>query len=291
LERKNETSDFFQPKKEDNLISVLHSNEANRVKVKIDDSFLSLTSFPWEEFPTDLGQLEKIGKAYFVYPQGINMQSLDILFREELLEIAVKFTIKTFKFKKDLIETSNDNLRTIGQHFRENNLIKFKKRKDITYVGVHHRRGDHVALQKEARVVPLEAGYFLEAMDMYREKYKRVIFIYVSDDVNWGKTRLLPRVKTGDLYFVGDLLLGKEAHSLTEQGRDLAVLAACNHTVLSYGTYGFWGGFLAGHGTGYRLTPPFFSRYRTETETSKLYWEHPFNSSLPRFYYGMKFLR
>ena len=45
LERKNETSDFFQPKKEDNLISVLHSNEANRVKVKIDDSFLSLTSF------------------------------------------------------------------------------------------------------------------------------------------------------------------------------------------------------------------------------------------------------
>ena len=82
----------------------------------------------------------------------------------------------------------------------------------------------------------------------------------------------------------------------------------------------FW--FMPPH----RLTPPFFSRYRTETEvtlfliqynssriwtlwasscmpvdygsmthvpsqTSKIYWEHPFNSSLPRFYYGMKFLR
>ena len=37
-----------------------------------------------------------------------------------------------------------------------------------------------------------------------------------------------------------------------KQGRDLAILSACNATILSYGTYGFWGGFLAGRGNGIR---------------------------------------
>ena len=37
-----------------------------------------------------------------------------------------------------------------------------------------------------------------------------------------------------------------------KQGRDLAILSACNATILSYGTYGFWGGFLAGGGNGIR---------------------------------------
>ena len=29
-------------------------------------------------------------------------------------------------------------------------------------------------------------------------------------------------------------------------GRDLALLAACNHTIVSQGMYGAWGAFLAG---------------------------------------------
>jgi hypothetical protein len=38
-------------------------------------------------------------------------------------------------------------------------------------------------------------------------------------------------------------------------GRDLALLAACNHTILTYGTFGFWAGFLAGGGNGKRILP------------------------------------
>ncbi len=38
-------------------------------------------------------------------------------------------------------------------------------------------------------------------------------------------------------------------------GMDLALLAACNHTILTYGTFGFWAGFLAGGGTGKRILP------------------------------------
>ena len=55
----------------------------------------------------------------------------------------------------------------------------------------------------------IEPSYFLEAMDMYRQEFRynklyfsdkiffffrKVVFIYVYDDVSWGKKRLLPRV-------------------------------------------------------------------------------------------------
>jgi hypothetical protein len=36
---------------------------------------------------------------------------------------------------------------------------------------------------------------------------------------------------------------------------DLALLAACNHSILTYGTFGFWAGFLAGGGKGKRIIP------------------------------------
>ena len=36
----------------------------------------------------------------------------------------------------------------------------------------------------------LDAGYFLEAMELYREKFKRVVFVYVTDDIEWGRQKL-----------------------------------------------------------------------------------------------------
>ena len=38
-------------------------------------------------------------------------------------------------------------------------------------------------------------------------------------------------------------------------GYDMSLLAACNHTIQSYGSYSFWAGFLAGRGRGKRITP------------------------------------
>ena len=67
---------------------------------------------------------------------------------------------------------------------------KFRKKKDIVFVGIHQRRGDHLLYQEEGGIITLDAGYFLEAMEMYREKFKRVVFIYVSDDLQWGKDKL-----------------------------------------------------------------------------------------------------
>ena len=38
-----------------------------------------------------------------------------------------------------------------------------------------------------------------------RSHYKHPVFLYVSDDLEWGKLNLLPRTRTTrDLYFVGE---------------------------------------------------------------------------------------
>ena len=41
------------------------------------------------------------------------------------------------------------------------------------------------------------------------------------------------------------------------RGLDLALLASCQHSVTSHGTFSFWASFLAGNGTGLRVIPQF----------------------------------
>ena len=74
----------------------------------------------------------------------------------------------------------------VAEDFKQINPKKFKKKQDITFVGIHHRRGDHLKFQIESGFKPLEAAYFFEAMDLYRQRFKRVVFVYVTDDIEWG---------------------------------------------------------------------------------------------------------
>merc|ERR1711936_863551 len=63
------------------------------------------------------------------------------------------------------------------------------KEDEIVFVGIHSRRGDHLHYQKENNIQVISEDYFLDAMDMYREKFKEVVFVYVSDDLKWGKQK------------------------------------------------------------------------------------------------------
>ena len=60
-------------------------------------------------------------------------------------------------------------------------------------------------------------------------------------------------------------------------GYDLSLLAACNHTIQSYGSYSFWAGFLAGKGKGKRMTPRLYQSGHTDALDDK--------HDLPRFYF------
>nr|XP_042898554.1 galactoside alpha-(1,2)-fucosyltransferase 2 [Parasteatoda tepidariorum] len=103
---------------------------------------------------------------------------------------------------------------------------------------VHVRRGDYLSHSRggwlrgyEGREVDRE--YFERAMEYFNFKYDNVTFLAISDDRDWCRKNLtdLGIVTTPDS---------------PSAGHDLALLTECNHTIMSYGTYGFWGGYLGG---------------------------------------------
>ena len=54
-------------------------------------------------------------------------------------------------------------------------------------------------------------GYFRGAMDYFREEFDNVIFLYVSDDMEWGR-RNLRALGEGDLFFAGGRSAGEVRH-------------------------------------------------------------------------------
>ena len=296
-ERKNETEDIFAREKSKGLVSVLHSNKLYHIEVGMDDQTRQFSSFPWQEFSREAEDLlkkeEQKGKAYIFYPSGLLFTAFDKTIKEEFpmdeVPGMVDFTVRAFTFKKYFRDRSQAILDHVSKDFRKNNKKLFKKEKDITFVGIHNRRTDHLDYQKEGGFVPLQAGYFIEAMDMFRDKFPRTVFVYVSDDISWGREKLQKRVRDKDLYIAGSLQDEEMASNpWLAAGIDLALLSACNHTITSYGTYSFWAGFLAGGGRGMRIIPPFFPKYRMRGQNSTQLNVHPFKSKMTRFYFGLE---
>ena len=124
--------------------------------------------------------------------------------------------------------------------------------------------------------------FFSDAMAMFKKKFPskkyNLAFIYVSDDPDWGKERIATKKGSKNLYFVGN--------PTDEFGQyDLALLASCNHTIQSYGSYTFFAGFLAG---GLKIVPQHFAEYRTKTEganATQFLKKNPLDNPLPELYF------
>eukprot|EP00092_Neocalanus_flemingeri_P006359 GFUD01006845.1.p1 GENE.GFUD01006845.1~~GFUD01006845.1.p1 ORF type:complete len:394 (-),score=65.44 GFUD01006845.1:16-1137(-) len=120
--------------------------------------------------------------------------------------------------------------------------------KQILFIGVHCRRGEgmfaeHMMALSGATMV--DHHYFDRAFDIYRSRYNNptteVIFLVVSDEPAWIKENL---GKHEDVRFGIDFSQGIVKGN--GSGFDLCLMAACNHSIHTYGTYGTWGSLLAG---------------------------------------------
>ena len=130
-----------------------------------------------------------------------------------------------FQFKEHIVDESQRLLHSAS-----------KGVKNITYVGVHVRRMDykkHLKLLFNASMA--KADFFLRQMSLLRNKYKPVMFVVVSDDPEWCERELH-----------GDDVVVMKTNSPVQ---DLAIMAACNHSIIDYGTYGMWGALLSGGDT------------------------------------------
>ncbi|XP_037076468.1 galactoside alpha-(1,2)-fucosyltransferase 2-like [Pollicipes pollicipes] len=77
--------------------------------------------------------------------------------------------------------------------------------------------------------------YLRRALELCRQRYHRPVFVVSSDDLAWCGRHLA----AADVVLAGSTGAGAA-------GRDMALLAQCNHTVMTHGTYGFFAAFLAG---------------------------------------------
>lgn len=107
------------------------------------------------------------------------------------------------------------------------------------YVGVHVRRTDYCGWLKAFRGKEFDREYIVKAMNYFKQRYDRPLFLVVSDDRKWCRRQF------GGL---ADVVITEEP---PEPAYDLALLASCHHSIITYGTFGFWAAYLAGGHTVY----------------------------------------
>lgn len=132
-----------------------------------------------------------------------------------------------FMFRKKLRDKSFQLLKMAGRLVNDT----------AVYVGVHVRRTDYIGyLWRKYKTVKAEPEYFFAAMKYFEQKYPAVVFVVVSDDPTWCSQTFRSKK---NVYIASK-------NTLSTPGQDLATLAACNHTIIDYGTFGVWGAILAG---------------------------------------------
>ncbi|TRY72359.1 hypothetical protein TCAL_01004 [Tigriopus californicus] len=139
-------------------------------------------------------------------------------------------------------------------------------KKEMMFVGIHCRRTDHINYELENDMIPLTLDYYIEAMSLFQAKFEKthhVVFIFVSDDMEWGKRKISKLKAFKDIvYFVGNNN-GTDPDAI---GNDLGVLVSCNHTIQSHGTFSDMAGFLTG---GLRIIPHHFLQFRSKKHMKK----------------------
>ena len=112
-------------------------------------------------------------------------------------------------------------------------FIKASTHANDVLVGMHIRRGDFKSDYLSGLGYTMADGNFTrKAMDWHRRKTANARFVIVSDDMQWCRNN----IKGYDIVY----------SNFTEPIMDLAVLSLCYHTIITGGSFGWWGAWLAG---------------------------------------------
>jgi len=112
---------------------------------------------------------------------------------------------------------------------------------EVAVVGIHIRQGDMASLASSERgYTTATADYTIRAMELMEAKLNvtKLIYIICSDDIRWFRGNVKPTTRFPVVYSMYQIN--------SSPAFDLAILAACNHTIITVGSYGWWAGYLAG---------------------------------------------
>jgi len=126
-------------------------------------------------------------------------------------------------------------------------------------VGVHVRRGDFLHRRwVRMGLTVVNEQYLNRTMTFFIERYSRVQFVVASDDIGWCQKNItlssFDQQRVNIAFSIG--------HSAEQ---DFALLASCDHMIMSTGTFGWWASWLANGTTVY---------YRTYATPGSELWRH-----------------
>ncbi|CAH1155196.1 unnamed protein product [Phaedon cochleariae] len=209
------------------------------IRTKLDQVFEHLTVSTFEEIghcPMQMEHFVRSLDAWNFTNQSIILPRYYV--QPELVLTWVQDIVQEFTMRKKLVARSQEVLQAVVKATEK----EYPKNITPTFVGVHVRRTDYIGyLRIKHHVGPAHRRFFLAAMKIFEEKYEGVVFVVVSDDPVWCWKTFLAK---NNAYVVG-------WHQKNSPALDMAILAACNHTIYDYGTFGEWGAILAGGDTIY----------------------------------------
>jgi len=141
-------------------------------------------------------------------------------------------------FKSEITKVADEFLtRNIPPHWT----------KSFIRVGIHVRRGDVLSNHHTqfGYTTPNET-YFERAMSYFVDKYSsRIQFIVASNDLSWCQEqfyKIIAKLNNGSSDSTNVVTFSASDFS---KGEDLALLASCDHVIMSTGTFGWWSAWLA----------------------------------------------
>ncbi|XP_060526483.1 galactoside 2-alpha-L-fucosyltransferase Sec1-like [Cylas formicarius] len=204
------------------------------IRLKLDQIFEQLTVPAFEEIahcPVEIGAFVKSIEAWTFTNQSIILPRYSI--QPELVLTWVQDIVREFTLRRKLRDKSQQVLR---------GFVKNSAHVNHTFVGVHVRRTDYIGyLMRKHNARPADITFYLNAMKYFEAKYTNVTFVFVSDDPAWCARKFAHKA---------NVFVASNRHKNTP-ALDLAILAACNHSIYDYGTFGEWGAILTGGETVY----------------------------------------
>jgi len=170
---------------------------------------------------------------------------------KDLLNVAANVSIQLAGafFSWKYIQPIEDQLRSQLRFHRE--LAYFAKKflsenvphgwndSAFVHVGVHVRRGDYLGrLGVGMGVLVASKQYLNRSMTYFVERFTRVQFVVASNDITWCQMNIkqssFNQKRVNITFSIG--------HSAAQ---DLALLASCDHSIMSTGTYSWWAAWFA----------------------------------------------
>lgn len=147
---------------------------------------------------------------------------------------------KHLVYRKVYLDHAHDTIKRVEEIYLWNNPT-FED--NLTYVGVHIRRTDYPAFLKLYNLPTVRVDFYKLCIEYFRNRTDlgRSVFLIVTDDPYWVYDNIIPveNNEYDDLHLVS-------RGNITTPAFDLALLSMCNHSIIDYGSCGYWGAVYAG---------------------------------------------